>query len=272
MQSQGRYGITMKENEIEQLMHHIEATIDLSEGAKGIAQYWTSLPLSVIDSVWSLGSKHESQVVPLITRFCHSHTPHWAGTTASKPTSDVKPTLREFVDIIGHRLRTGHSYETLFGNRQRTSSRNGILKAEAVHEFALSLLASGINNFSDLRDSSKIEEAETRVKEIPGQRSGLSFKYFLMITGEDDYVKPDTQIRRYVSDALGVEWTRLVSEEKAEELVKEAARRFANDYHGLTPAGLDNAIWAYQHKRTRPFRVIRPGSGALHFHGFGKQE
>jgi hypothetical protein len=74
----------------------------------------------------------------------------------------------------------------LFANRQRTSSRSGILKAEAVYLFAKALLAAGINKFSDLRDRGKLTDAEMRVKEIPGQGSGITFKYFLMLSGEDD--------------------------------------------------------------------------------------
>jgi hypothetical protein len=38
--------------DIDLLMRHIEATIDLAEAAKGPPSYWVSLPLCVIDSVW----------------------------------------------------------------------------------------------------------------------------------------------------------------------------------------------------------------------------
>ncbi|MGH9557244.1 MAG: hypothetical protein ACRD2Y_15615 [Terriglobales bacterium] len=170
----------------------------------------------------------------------------------SKPTVDTGPTVRDFIGIMEERLKAGHTYATLFGNTQRTSARSGILKAEAVHRFAKALLDSGINAFSDLRDRGKLEAAERKVREIPGQGSGITFKYFLMLAGEDDYVKPDTHLRRFVSDALGVDWSRLIPDERAEGLVREAATTLANDHPGLTPAGLDYAIWNYQQKRTQP--------------------
>jgi hypothetical protein len=36
-----------------------------------------------------------------------------------------------------------------------------------------------------------------------------------------------------------IEWSHLVSEKRADELVREAAKTFAESYPGLTPAGLD---------------------------------
>ncbi len=251
---------SIRRDDIDLLMRHIEATIDLTRAAKGPPSYWISLPLCVIDAVWSIQAKYETQVVPLIRRFCRSNTPKWEEETASKPTNDIGPTLREFCDVLEARLKSGYTFETLFSNCQRTSSRSGILKAEAVHRFAKALLASGINKFSDARDHTKVEQAEKKVKEIPGQGSGITFTYFLMLAGNDGYVKSDTHIRRFVSDALSIEWSRLVSEKRAGELVREAAMRFANDYPGLTPVGLDFAIWNYQHTRTSASPKAKPAS------------
>jgi len=143
-------------SDIDLLMRHIEATIDLAEAAKGPPSYWVSLPLCVIDSVWSIQSDYETQVVPLIRRFCRSNTPKWEEDTASKPSKDIGPTLREFCDILEARLKNGYTYETLFGNRQRTSSRSGILKADAVHRFAKALLAgTALKKFSTWRSVGK---------------------------------------------------------------------------------------------------------------------
>ncbi len=171
---------------------------------------------------------------------------------SSRPTSDIGPTVRDFVEIIGHRLSNGYTYGDLFQSKWLTSSRGGILKAEAVHRFATELLDSGVNTYGDLRDRGKLKLAERKVREIRGQASGLSFKYFLMLTGDEDYVKPDRHVRRFVNDALGLDWRHLISEERAEELVREAAFTLKSDFPGLTPARLDLAIWNYQSPRRRP--------------------
>lgn len=91
------------------------------------------------------------------------------------------------------------------------------------------------------------------MKEIPGQGTGITFTYFLMLSGEGKFVKSDTHIRRFVSDALGIPWSNLVSADRAAGLLSEAARRFAVNLPGLTPAKLDHAVWADQRRRTRPY-------------------
>jgi hypothetical protein len=237
----------MLDDDVDRLMRHVEAKIDLARAAKGKSSYWASLPLCIVDSVFSIRAKYTG-VVRVVNRWCESQEPCWVREISFKPTNDIGPTVRDFVDILDRRLKDGSTYENLFRNRARTSSRSGILKAKAVHLFASALLDSGINTFGDLRDRSKLEAAETGLRKIPGQRTG----YFLMLAGEDDYVKPDTHLRRFVNDALCIDWKHLASEKRAEELVREAARRFAKDYGGLTAAGLDYAIWSYQHTQTRP--------------------
>jgi hypothetical protein len=241
----------MRNNDVGRLMRHVEAKIDLAKAAKGPPSYWASLPLCIVDSVFSIQAKYTG-VVRVVNRWCESQVPRWLEETSSKPTNDVGPTVLEFVDIMDRRLTGGCTYADLFGNRQLTSARSGILKAKAVHLFARALLDSGINTFGDLRDRSKLETAEMRVKKIPGQGTGITFKYFLILAGEDDYVKSDTHLRRFVNDALCIDWNRLVFEKRAEELVREAATEFTKNHSGLTAAGLDYAIWSYQHSRTKP--------------------
>jgi hypothetical protein len=239
-------------NDVARLVSHIKATIDLVRAAKGPPSYWASLPLCIIDSVFSIRAKYPT-VVRVVDRWRLSQEPPWEGEIAHKPTSDSGPTVREFLDVIELRLARGITYAELFGNLQRTSSRSGILKAEATHLFAKALFDSGINTFTDARNRTKLDAAEMRVKEIRGQGSGITFKYLLMQAGEDNYVKADTHLRRFASDALHTDWKHLLSGERTEELVKAACVELKSDYPELTPVGLDHAIWSYQRKQTRPF-------------------
>jgi hypothetical protein len=239
-------------SECDRLIRHSDKSrMDLAKEAEGPPSYWAALPLCIIDAVFSIGVRYPG-VEKIVSRWCETQEPSWEQEAPCRPTSNIGPTVRDFVEIIHCRLKGGCSYENLFGNRWRTSSRNGILKADAVRRFAEKLLDAGVNTFSDVRNHGKLEVARERVSEIPGQRSGLSFKYFLMLTGEEDYVKPDRHVRRFVNDALCLDWRRLVSEERAEELVREAAFRLRTDYPGLTPARLDLAIWSYQRFRKKP--------------------
>jgi len=157
---------------------------------------------------------------------------------------DLTPTIQDFLATIEQRLGEQRDYGTLFGNRQRTSTRSGILKGQAVHLFAKALRDCGINSFDDLRDEQKLEAAEHLVKRIPGQGSGITFTYFLMLAGNESYVKPDTHVRRFVGNALTS--SSLAPEALAAQLVKEAAIRLRLTYPSLTEAGLDYAIWDFQ--------------------------
>jgi len=239
-------------------MRHIEVRIDLRTVAATPSSYWASMPLCIIDSVWSIRSNYEKTVCPLVRRFAESNTPQWDGVDHSTPPRDGSPTVKDLLETIQGRLQNGHAIEDLFHNkdgrpnRQRTSSRSGILKADAVRRFANALFSAGINQPSDLRDAAKLKKAEILVRKIPGQGTGITFTYFLMLSGEGQFVKSDTHIRRFVSDGLGIPWSNLVSADRAARLLTEAARRFAVNLPGLTPAKLDHAVWADQRSRTRP--------------------
>jgi hypothetical protein len=254
--------LTTEEHDIQRLMQHIEVLIDLKKVAAEPSLYWASIP---IDAVWSIRSNYETTVCPLVRRFAKSNTPPWDGADHSTPPCDGSPTVKDLLDIIERRLQNGCVIEDLFHkksgqpNRQRTSSQSGIFKAEAVHRFASALLTAGINQPSDLRDAAKLKRAETLVKKIPGQGTGITFTYFLMLSGEGQFVKSDTHIRRFVSDALGIPWSNLVSADRAARLLSEAARRFAVNFPGLTPAKLDHAVWDDQKLRTQPYRDVAGG-------------
>jgi hypothetical protein len=64
-----------------------------------------------------------------------------------------------------------------------------------------------------------------------------------MLAGNENGVKADRMVTRFVADALGV---RNVPPEKAEELVRQASSALRSDFPSFVPSGLDNKIWKYQ--------------------------
>jgi hypothetical protein len=140
------------------------------------------------------------------------------------------------------------------GNRQRTSSRNGILKADAVVRFAKALHEAGVEDFPDIRDAARAERASHAVHFMPGQGSGLSFDYLLMLAGDDSYVKPDRMLCRFVAEAAG---QAEISPHSARDAVVAACRDLASEFPNLTPRLLDHLIWSYQRAQPRPGRGAR---------------
>ena len=159
--------------------------------------FYASLPLCVIDAVFSIGVTYTSTRNTVI-RFAERQ--GWA----LGPVRDRARGEKTLSDLLAcfSGLSPEAAADQLFGNRQRTSTQSGILKAEAVQRFALALQEVGIEDFADLTEE-RLVAAESSVRQIPGQKSGISFDYFRMLAGDDDRIKPDRMVQRVIAEAIG---------------------------------------------------------------------
>lgn len=160
---------------------------NLSTAKLGQEFYYQSLPLCVIDSVFSIGVQYIN-AQRAVEAWCQAQQPEWQ----KYPVDDMpRYTISDLI-----RAGEGHdesSLSTKFfgGNRQRTSTESGILKAQAVFLFAKALQVAGIDDFRDARNEFTACRAREEVGKVTGQKSGISFDYFLMMAGDDSYVKAD---------------------------------------------------------------------------------
>ena len=108
--------------------------LPLQGAALGEEHEYASLPLCVIDAVFSIGVKYAStKLVP--PRWAAAQTPQWpVYRSASIFEHSISDFLKAADRFTCDELATG-----IFKNSQRTSSTNGILKAQAVKEFAMAL-------------------------------------------------------------------------------------------------------------------------------------
>jgi hypothetical protein len=90
--------------------------------------------------------------------------------------------------------------------------------------------------------------ARADVSAIPGQGTGISFSYFLMLAGRTDVVKPDRMLIRYVARALG---RRNLDFAECEQLVLAACSVLQSEFPQLTASLLDFHIWEYQRRTVR---------------------
>ena len=203
---------------------------------------YNALALCVIDAVYSMGVRYES-TERTVSTFCN-----WRNRNQKQLLSQREYGIGDFLqDLAPYENQWDRLAEEVFDNRQRTSSRSGILKAEAVYRFARALAAHEIDTRADATDLERMQAAETVIKTIPGQGSGISFKYFCMLAGDENFVKPDRMVRRFVAEALNVPD---VEPKRAAELLIEAAHALREKIPNLTATRLDYEIWVYQ--RTRP--------------------
>lgn len=101
----------------------------------------------------------------------------------------------------------------------------------------------GIDTFSDLSPDRR-EFAEAMILGLPGQSSGIAFDYFLMLAGDDNLVKPDRMVQRFVGQALLM--PTVPQPRQAAILVRLAANELLRRGQQWTPLSLDHAIWKHQ--------------------------
>ena len=204
--------------------------------------YYDSLPQCIIDAVYSIRANYAATRNTVI-RYCNARRiPRLSSPLGNCSDSH---TVNQLLTNISPYVGTDFGATGLFGNHQLTSNRSGILKAEAVYHFATILANNGIQTLSDIRNASDttISAIESGIKTIPGQKSGISFSYFLMLSGDDNHMKIDRWLLRFVGDALGVANYHNVSQAYADLLV--VCSELKKIYPNLTPRLLDHTIWNY---------------------------
>lgn len=232
-------GLPVNENPIDALITSIRRD-DLDPTLNETAYNYASLPLCVIDAVFSIGVRYGA-VEATIKRFCERTS--WRIRRAPTQTTG-QHTISDFIALRAQRSADELASD-LFGNRQKTSARNGIRKAEACFLFAEALKTAGIEDFCDMFDERQLI-AEALILGLPGQSSGIAFDYFLILAGDTDMVKPDRQVQRYVAQAVFNDPDRRVSPRQAALLVKAAARRLRQTDKRWNARSLDHAIWRKQ--------------------------
>ena len=199
-----------------------------------------SVPLCIVDSVFSIQSRYPTTQATVRRWAAYANWPLLKGSLTDEHT--VSDFLEKMAGLDAENLASN-----IFQNRQRTSSTSGILKSQAVREFAEALVQEKLERFSDFEDRSRLGRAETLIRKIKGQGSGVTWKYFLMMAGGDEFIKPDTWICRYVARVT----SRVrVDAPEAEALLLAAIAIIKTLRPEITPRQIDHAIW--NSERSRP--------------------
>ncbi|PKO18978.1 MAG: hypothetical protein CVU39_00055 [Chloroflexi bacterium HGW-Chloroflexi-10] len=228
----------MKPNEIAHVAAFCKQTLDLAS-VKPNTEVYASLPLCVIDAVFSIGVRYASTEMTVKRFAAFFRVP-----LVSKNGFPERGEQLSIADLLGFyaTYSTAEMAESIYQNRQRTSSRNGILKAEAVLRFGQVCFEQGVNVLQDVVGVIGDARFEAAIEEIPGQRSGISLRYFYMLAGRDDFIKPDRMVMRFLFSATGQHYC----VEDCHTAVVGACGLLEEEYPGLTPRALDYQIWLYQ--------------------------
>jgi len=231
-------------DDIQKTKKHCLDKLDLKNAKLSNEYYYSSLPLCVIDSVFSIGVKYQG-VKNTINRICEYYSIEQfydkkleIPVRKNQKATSYFITLFENADLDSLVLK-------VFRNRQRTSVKNGILKVKAVIKFLKVLKEFKIEYFQDIQKVIGNHEFEKAIKDIPGQRSGISLKYFYMLTGSENDIKPDRMIMRFLYDATDNNF----NIEQCQNIIISVVKELNKDGYELTPKLLDNIIWNYQRNK-----------------------
>lgn len=222
-----------------------ETLFDLENLRLSSGYYYDSLPLCVIDAVFSIGVRYTS-TQKTVKNYCD-----YFGLreyNLERDSAGDKHTISQLVENLSQ-ADSSKNADEIFKNHQRTSTRNGVLKADAVLRFAKILKKHGIESLKDMSYEGLPEKAEEELLRIPGQRSGLSVHYFCMLAGDDNKAKPDRHVLRFLKQYTGQEFTILQAQEVLIQTVESLVLRYPN----LTVRLLDHVVWNYMaHKKLTP--------------------
>jgi hypothetical protein len=198
--------------------------------------YPNSLALCLIDSIYSTGA-HYTSVLNIVRNYRAYRTNQGADANY-----DGAP---ELLTTIGE-LGGPDGWASRIGNRRPTSTARGApLKSAAIAAAAETLVELGIANTTELRTAAtngQIDAVKQAWRRVPGQRSGLTWEYALMLA-QIPGVKADRMVIRYTARAIGVSEAQLPAK-RANELVRQVA-----EVKGWNIIHTDHAIWRFESGR-----------------------
>ena len=201
---------------------------------------WVSVSFCVLDAVFSIGAHYDRHVVPVVERVAADFGVASPSVPMSVPESADPVPLDAFLD----RYPSSDELLAVAKNRQNTSTRGGIRKADAVLRYAAVLRDNQVSTLDEARklliDDSRLNAVESALRQVPGEgASGVRRGYLWMLIGDQDTVKPDRMVLRWLA-RQGVEPTpdsaRLLLRDIARELSVGIDRR-------VTAWEVDHAIW-----------------------------
>ncbi|VXB44002.1 hypothetical protein NOCARDAX2BIS_220133 [Nocardioides sp. AX2bis] len=188
----------------------------------------------MLNAVFSTGNQSDA-VVRVLGRYCARRDEQGADPKRDGPDELIAEIERcggpdEFADELDNHWRAWQSKAAPY-------------KTTVILGAAQLLKGSDVQTSDDLKLAMASADEHNRLKSgwlaLPGQRSGLTWRYFLMNSGMPG-IKADRMITRWVSRAVG----RTVKPTEAEAILLAAAERLSVDANHL-----DHAVWAVQRGR-----------------------
>ena len=236
-------------------LHRLGGMDEISHIAKAVLalnpqprQYrWTSLTYCIVDAVWSIGSDYDNVVLKVVKDVAAV----FKDESPTIPAQSLLPKdpvpLERFLERF---QRTDALLEVT--NHQLTSTRNGSPKAHVVLEHAVRLRGANVDTLAEaqelLNDPARAEVVDRTLRGLPGDgQHGIRRGYFWMLVGDDNQVKPDRMVLRW----LHAQGSEVRSPATAAALLREVAESMSANGRPTSAWEVDHAIWLKQKSQSR---------------------
>ena len=154
--------------EIQKFVFYCNNALNLTDLVQAEEYGYHNLPLCIIDAVFSMDVNYTSSE-NAVKRICE----HFGVTRLRE--KELAPQSEQLSVTSFIQFHQGFTFlemaEKVCQNKQRTSTRNGILKSEAAYRFASVVQKFGVEYLQDVNKILGNEKFEAEIARIPGQGS-----------------------------------------------------------------------------------------------------
>ena len=215
--------------EAKKLLKHIVDNIGIKKPS--MPNYYHSLPICILDDIFSLQSKYETITFPTVKKYADYFLNGDLYTSNYSIDSFIADLEKEgLVNIM----------TAIIKNKQCIGGRR---KIDVVYDVAKKLQTLKIQTFDDFNNYYDKDYLTYSLRQIKGV-GDAAIDYLFMMVGDNNRVKPDIHIHRCVKDAIGYD----VSNDKCQSLFKEVSDALIKDIPFATPRYLDGLVWTFYSK------------------------
>lgn len=240
-------------DDVQKLLEYIIQNLSdqLSTNVLPDEYYYQSLTLAAIDAVYSARARYPS-VQSVVERYCNKYK---LARYRSPRDCLPQPEGQENVNaLIQKMVKDGclNFAEKIFENQSRTAGR---LKADVLLDLLNEIQHLNIQTFQDIQPWLTQYDQQCQLVSTITKIHGIgeaTSRYFLMLAGDEQMVKPDRMILRFIRNALG----RTVNEVYAVSLIQALSKKLVTNYPHMSPRLLDYLIWTWQRNQPKPVTCI----------------
>lgn len=192
---------------------------------------YPSLPICLIDCVYSLRAKYVVVTSPIVERY-----KEFVKQQGLDLENDTISKFLENIECTGGIQKFGHE---ILKSQSKLGGSAKIPKEQVVYKIAEYLRTLKVETMQDFQNFENQELLSVVLFGVRGFKTA-GVNYLFMLCGDSDRCKPDTHVHHAIKDACNQD----VSDEECQEVFADAVTILRKNYPTLTVRQLDGIIWS----------------------------